>query len=265
MEIRDRVALVTGAGTGIGRASAMALAAAGAAVMVADMDDIGGTATVRQIEEELGGAAAFVKVDVAWPHDVRTMFSAAEATFGGVDIVHNNAGLIGGEPIWPEAELERIMKVITVNLGGVAMGTQEGIKALRKRGGGCIVNTASTAALRPMPTDPVYSATKAGVVRITESCAGLADEGIRHRRHGHDQPAHRRRHPARRLVAARPRGREDALTRGRGGCGAGAHPRRQRRRRGPRGEQRMSEARARAAESGGWSERMARGAGSGDR
>ena len=179
MEIRDRVALVTGAGTGIGRASAVALAAAGAAVMVADMDDIGGTATVRQIEEELGGAAAFVKVDVAWPHDVRTMFIAAESTFGGVDIVHNNAGLIGGEPIWPDAELERIMKVITVNLGGVAMGTQEGIKALRKRGGGCIINTASTAALRPMPTDPVYSATKAGVVRITESCAGLADEGIR--------------------------------------------------------------------------------------
>jgi NAD(P)-dependent dehydrogenase (short-subunit alcohol dehydrogenase family) len=179
MEIRDQVALVTGAATGIGRASALALAAEGAAVMVADMDDIGGTETVRLIEEEVGGHAAFVKVDVAWPHEIRTMFAAVEETFGGVDIVHNNAGLIGGEPIWPDAELERIMKVITVNLGGVAMGTQEGIKALRKRGGGCIVNTASTTALNPMPTDPVYSATKAGVVRITESCAGFADEGIR--------------------------------------------------------------------------------------
>lgn len=173
------MALVTGAATGIGRASALALAAEGAAVMVADMDDIGGTETVRLIEEEVGGHAAFVKVDVAWPHEIRTMFAAVEETFGGVDIVHNNAGLIGGEPIWPDAELERIMKVITVNLGGVAMGTQEGIKALRKRGGGCIVNTASTTALNPMPTDPVYSATKAGVVRITESCAGFADEGIR--------------------------------------------------------------------------------------
>jgi NAD(P)-dependent dehydrogenase (short-subunit alcohol dehydrogenase family) len=179
MEIAGKVALVTGGGTGIGRASAVALATEGAAVMVADMDDIGGTETVRRIEEDLGGSAAFVKVDVSFPHDIRTMFSATESTFGGLDIVHNNAGLISGEPIWPDSELERIMKVITVNLGGVAMGTQEGIRALRKRGGGCIVNTASTTALRPMPTDPVYSATKAGVVRITESCAGLAEEGIR--------------------------------------------------------------------------------------
>jgi NAD(P)-dependent dehydrogenase (short-subunit alcohol dehydrogenase family) len=179
MDIAGKVALVTGAGTGIGRASAVALAAEGAAVMVADLDDIGGTETVRRIEEDLGGSAAFVKVDVSYPHDVRTMFAAAESTFGGLDIVHNNAGLISGEPIWPESELERILKVITVNLGGVAMGTQAAIHALRKRGGGCIVNTASTAALRPMPTDPVYSATKVGVVRITESCAGLADEGIR--------------------------------------------------------------------------------------
>jgi len=179
MRLHGKTALVTAAGQGIGRASALALAAEGAAVMVADMDDIGGTETVRLIEEEVGGHAAFVKVDVAWPHEIRTMFAAVEETFGGVDIVHNNAGLIGGEPIWPDAELERIMKVITVNLGGVAMGTQEGIRALRKRGGGCIVNTASTTALNPMPTDPVYSATKAGVVRITESCAGFADEGIR--------------------------------------------------------------------------------------
>ena len=107
------------------------------------------------------------------------MFAAAESTFGGLAIVHNNAGLISGEPIWPESELERILKVITVNLGGVAMGTQQGIQALRKRGGGCIVNTAPTAALRPHAHRPVYSATKVGVVRITESCAGLAEEGIR--------------------------------------------------------------------------------------
>jgi len=71
---------------------------------------------VRLIEEELGGAAAFVKVDVGFPHDVRTMFAAAEATFGGVDIVHNNAGLIGGEPIWPEAELERWLEPVLANV-----------------------------------------------------------------------------------------------------------------------------------------------------
>ena len=166
--------------------------------MVADIDDIGGTETVRRIEEDLGGAAAFVKVDVAFPHDVRTMFAAAESTFGGLDIVHNNAGLISGEPIWPDSELERIMKVITVNLGGVAMGTQEGIRALRKRGGGCIVNTASTAALRPMPTDPVYSATEGGCRphhRVLRAAGRRGHQGqrraARRRRHGHDQPPHR--------------------------------------------------------------------------
>ena len=108
MDIRGKVALVTGAGAGIGRASALALAAEGASVMVADADDIGGTETVRRIQEDLGGAAAFVKVDLAFPHDVRTMYEATEGTFGGVDIVHNHAGLIGGAPLWPDVELEKI-------------------------------------------------------------------------------------------------------------------------------------------------------------
>jgi NAD(P)-dependent dehydrogenase (short-subunit alcohol dehydrogenase family) len=157
----------------------MALAAEGASIMVADTDDIDGTETVRRIEEDLGGAASFVKVDVAYPHDVRTMYSATEATFGGVDIVQNNAGLSGGEPSWPDAELERMMRVIAVNIGGVAMGTQEGIRALRRRGGGCIVNTASVSTSSALPTDPVGLATEAAVVRITESCASFAAEGIR--------------------------------------------------------------------------------------
>jgi NAD(P)-dependent dehydrogenase (short-subunit alcohol dehydrogenase family) len=178
MDIAGRVALVTGAGTGIGRATAVALAQAGAAVVVADIHLAGAQATVDAIIAA-GGRASAVRADVSNPDDVRAMFAAAEHTFGGVDIVHNNAGLICGEPVWPDAPLEKIMAVIGVNLGGVAMGTQEGIRALRRRGGGVIVNTASVAALAPMPNDPVYSATKAGVVRITESCAGFAAEGIR--------------------------------------------------------------------------------------
>ena len=178
MDIAGKVALVTGAATGIGRASALALAEAGAAVVVVDRDLEGAQRTVGEIEAA-GGRAAAVRADVSQPADVRSMFAAATEVFGGVDIVHNNAGLIGGEPVWPDASLEKMMAVITVNLGGVAMGTQEGIKALRLRGGGVIVNTASTAALAPMPIDPVYSATKVAVVRITESCAPLAAEGIR--------------------------------------------------------------------------------------
>lgn len=178
MEIAGRVALVTGAGNGIGRATALALAGAGAAVVVVDIDRGAAQATADEIRR-IGASAVAVRADVSAPDDVRSMFARAEEAFGGVDIVHNNAGLVSGEPVWPDGSLERMMHVIGVNLGGVAMGTQEAIRALRRRGGGVIVNTASIAALGPMPIDPVYSATKAAVVRITESCAALAGEGIR--------------------------------------------------------------------------------------
>jgi 3-oxoacyl-[acyl-carrier protein] reductase len=178
MEIDGKVALVTGAASGIGRACARALAAEGARVVVADLDVEGGAETVRLVEEG-GGLAQLVEADVAEPAGIRTMFAAADELFGGVDIVHNNAGVVSGEPMWPDMALERMKLMVDVNLAAVCMGTQAGIAALRRRGGGAIVNTASIAALRPMPADPVYGATKAGVVQLTQSCAVLAQEGIR--------------------------------------------------------------------------------------
>jgi NAD(P)-dependent dehydrogenase (short-subunit alcohol dehydrogenase family) len=168
-----RVALVTGAGTGIGRATAHLLAAHGARVACADID----SAAAQAVASAIDGRA--ITADVSKPDGVRRMFDETEAALGPVDIVHNNAGLIGGEPLWPDASLEKIAAVIAVNLGGVAMGTQEAITRMRGRGG-VVVNTASVAALAAMPTDPVYSATKVGVLRIVESCAGFAEsDGIR--------------------------------------------------------------------------------------
>jgi NAD(P)-dependent dehydrogenase (short-subunit alcohol dehydrogenase family) len=178
MDVTGKVALVTGGGTGIGRATSLLLASKGAAVTVVDRNPESAHTTASEIVAT-GGRAIGVAADVSEPAGIRLMFDRCEAAFGGVDIVHNNAGLIGGEPLWPHSPLERIAAVIAVNLGGVAMGTQEAVLRLRKRGGGVIINTASTAALNPMPTDPVYSATKVGVVRIVESCTNLAAEGIR--------------------------------------------------------------------------------------
>ena len=178
MQFAGKVALVTGAGAGIGRASAEAFAAVGVSVVVVDLDEASANVTVQRIRAASGVAIA-VQADVSLADDIRRMFVEATRIFGGVDIVHNNAGLISGEPLWPDGSLERVAAVIAVNLGGVAMGTQQGIVELRKRGGGVIINTASVAALAPLPSDPVYSATKAGVVRIVESCVGFAAEGIR--------------------------------------------------------------------------------------
>ncbi len=176
MEIMGKVALVTGAGSGIGRATAVALAHAGAAVMVADVDEAGGMRTVEEIRQG-GGQAAFVNVDISTPAGIRQMFAATEAAFGGVDIVHNNAGIVVGSPGWLEAPLERIAHVVAVNTSGVIMGTQSAVHAMRKRGGGVVVNTASLAAHGTGRESgmPEYAATKAAVAMFTSGCARLME------------------------------------------------------------------------------------------
>jgi len=178
MNLEGKVAVVTGAGSGIGRATALAFAAAGSSVVVADVDEAGGDETVGMVHDE-GGAATFVRTDVTEPRSLEVLFETTEAQYGGVDALHNNAGLVSGAPEWPDITPETLLRVMNVNLGGVVLGTRLAIPALRRRGGGAIVNTASMAALFPLTPDPIYSATKAGVTMFTRACAPLAEEGIR--------------------------------------------------------------------------------------
>ena len=176
MNISGKVALITGGGSGIGRATAERLAREGASVVVADVDERGGEETVRTIEDS-GGRATFVHADVAKVEDVRNMISFAETTFGGLDILHNNAGVTGGRPPFPMTEPERLQLVLDVNLRGVILGTQCAIPAMQRRGGGAIVNTASMAGVASgYPFDPVYSASKGGIVLFTAALAPLRAE-----------------------------------------------------------------------------------------
>ncbi|MEW6233677.1 MAG: SDR family oxidoreductase [Chloroflexota bacterium] len=177
--MQGKVALVTGAGSGIGRAIAVRLAREGVAVVVADIDEHGGAETVRQIEAD-GGRAAFVLADVVVEADVRAMVNFTEQHFGGLDILVNNAGG-APEPYFPEAEPEHWGRTLDVNLRGVMLGIQFGIQAMRKRGGGAIVNISSMAGIGYQSYDaPEYAAAKAGVVRLTAALGSLKDRlGIR--------------------------------------------------------------------------------------
>jgi NAD(P)-dependent dehydrogenase (short-subunit alcohol dehydrogenase family) len=178
MEITGRVALVTGAGAGIGRATARRLAQEGAAVTVADLDEAGGQETVRHIEAD-GGRAAFVHTDVSREADVQAMVDFAVTTFGGLDIVVNNAGIVAA-PSFPDAEASEWMRVVDVNLRGPMLGTHYAVQAMRERGG-AIVNIASLAGvgLGPHPA-PDYAATKAAVARFSAALAPLRERfGIR--------------------------------------------------------------------------------------
>ena len=170
MEISGKVAIVTGAGSGIGQAMALRLAGLGAKVLAVDVDDAGGAETVRQATAS-GGTASFLHVDVTSPEGLAEMVAIAGRTYGALHILHNNAGITMGQPDFANADPVRAQLLIRTNLLGVILGTQAAIPALRESGGGVVLNTASAAGLRPWTNDPIYSASKAGVVFFTRALA----------------------------------------------------------------------------------------------
>jgi NAD(P)-dependent dehydrogenase (short-subunit alcohol dehydrogenase family) len=175
MDPSGKVALITGAGSGIGRATALALSKEGASVVVADVDDVGGAETVRLVEAS-GGRAAFVHTDVTKRDDLERMVSFAEETFGGLDILYNNAGVATPQPRYPAAAQEAWEKTMMIDLWAVIAGTQAAVPAMRRRGGGVVVNTASVAGLIAYLPDPIYAAVKHGVVGFSRSLTYLQPE-----------------------------------------------------------------------------------------
>ena len=172
MEVRGKIALVTGGGAGIGRAVAVRLAREGAYVVVTDVDEEAGDCTVREIDSGVGRAAFFC-ADVTSEADARGMIAFAEEEFGGLDVLVNNAGGVS-EPYFPDGDPAHWGRAIDLNLRGVMLGIHFGVRAMERRGEGAIVNVSSVGGIGFGPYDkPEYGAAKAGVVRLTASLATL--------------------------------------------------------------------------------------------
>lgn len=174
----DRVVIVTGGGgAGCGRSISLRVAKAGASVVVADVDKVGGQNTVKLIEHDQG-RAAFFHVDVRNDSQVKALVSFAEKTFGGVNTLINNASAPTGESI------ETWTNVLETDLLGTIYATRWAMEAMKRAGGGVVVNIASISALwhgRKAPGGfPGYDVAKIGVIRMTTRLAGLAEkDGIR--------------------------------------------------------------------------------------
>lgn len=165
-QLNGKNAIITGAGSGQGRATAIALVEAGARVMAADMDAAG----LQTLATELGDAARTQICDVSDPRQVAHLVNVAESELGGVDAMLNCAGILRAAPILETTD-EMLDRMIGVNLRGVFYGCQHAIPALRRRGGGSIVNWGSVNSMVAEPDIAAYSATKGAVLMITKSVA----------------------------------------------------------------------------------------------
>jgi NAD(P)-dependent dehydrogenase (short-subunit alcohol dehydrogenase family) len=167
MRLKDKVALITGAGSGIGQASARLFAREGAKVVCVDVKGDAAEATAREI-----GGRAFA-ADVSKAKDAEAMVAFAEATYGRLDVAFNNAGIFHPDDDSVTNTSEDIWDlVINVNLKGVFLGCKYEVPALLRAGGGAIVNTASFVAILGAATPQIaYTASKGGVLSMTREIA----------------------------------------------------------------------------------------------
>lgn len=175
MELIGKVAIVTGSGgEGSGRAEALRLAAEGCSVVVSDINETGGNETVRRVGKARG-SAAFYRCDVSRQQEVEALVAFAEKTFGGLDILINNAS---GPGYKPGAPPEEWLATVEIELLGAIHGVRFALPATRKRGGGCVINISSTSALTHGPGHSrmtPYDVAKIGVLRMTTTLSGLRD------------------------------------------------------------------------------------------
>lgn len=169
-ELEGKVAIVTGGGSGIGEACARSLAARGGAVLVSDVDLDAAERVAAEIDRA-GGRSAADRTDVADPQAVEAMVAAAVELFGRLDVGVNNAGIGGPTAPTGEYPLDGWRNVMSVNLDGVFYCTRAEIAAMRRNGGGSIVNMASILGVVGFANSVAYVAAKHGVVGLTKNAA----------------------------------------------------------------------------------------------
>jgi len=177
--LKNKIALITGAGSGIGEATAVLFSKNGATVVLADMDTDGADRVLAAIEKE-GGKGMVVKTDVSKPGECEKLVTEAVTKFGRLDIAVNNAGIGGPAALVGDYSIDGWDKVIGINLSGVFYGMRYQIPAMLKNGGGAIVNMASILGKVGFPMSSAYASAKHGVIGLTETAAcEYATQGIR--------------------------------------------------------------------------------------
>jgi NAD(P)-dependent dehydrogenase (short-subunit alcohol dehydrogenase family) len=181
MRLADKVALITGAGSGIGRETSLLFAREGAKVVAVDINDAAGAETVQMIEGD-GGTAVYVHANVARAADCEKMVQTAESRYGQLHILFNNAGISHAQDDDAINTSEEVWDLtFQINVKGVFLGCKYGIPALRRAGGGSIINVASFVALLGAATPQLaYTASKGAVLSMTRELATIhARENIR--------------------------------------------------------------------------------------
>jgi len=176
-----KVALITGAASGIGRESSLLFAEQGASVVVVDLDEKKGKEVVSEIEK-MGGKAFFHRADISSEKDSKDMVEAAEKKYGKLNVMFNNAGISHADDDGATNTSQEVFDLtMNINVRGVFLGCKYGIPALKRAGGGSIINTASFVAVLGAATPQIaYTASKGAVLSMTRELAVIhARENIR--------------------------------------------------------------------------------------
>jgi 3-oxoacyl-[acyl-carrier protein] reductase len=178
MKLKNKVALVTGGSSGFGEAFCKRFALEGARLVVADIDDANGERVAQEIADK-GGEAFFVHADVSVANDVETLVAACAERYDGLDILMNNAGIGSARASVVDMTEAQFDRIFSINVKSIFLLTHHAVPLMRT-GGGVIINTASTSAIRPRPLISAYSASKSAVITLTKAYAlELAEDKIR--------------------------------------------------------------------------------------